>query len=317
MPASSDVTTPQRRSLQPLWNDLDGIVAQAPNDWLLAVSGGGDSRALMESVAMWPRRPSRVRVITVDHATRPEAAKDAQHVRLRAEELDLPCTVVTLEAHRRPPNEAQLRQQRRHAFITHSQPGEAIVLGHHETDVATGLLMALAGEGGSVAAMPAAVYAEQRWWLRPFIARPQQQLLAALVALHIHDVVHDPGDARGDNARSRWQQHALVTDRASALARHAREVRELTDVIDAMLPATQLPLPAPPAVVRRFVRAELKRLSAPGADLRSSNRTIDDVLQWRGGPARYDLGGGVQAWVERGPTGYQLSLRAHPDQGSA
>src|SRR6476661_1160154 len=60
---------------------------------ILAVSGGPDSMALMWLAARWRRAMGhgpRLVAVTVDHALRPEAAREARDVKRLARSLDLP-----------------------------------------------------------------------------------------------------------------------------------------------------------------------------------------------------------------------------------
>src|SRR5690606_16138329 len=93
--ARRPVETERRRLLQPLWNALDvGVAPALPRGVLLAISGGPDSRALMEAVARWPRRfdprsgeVARIEVASVDHGARPEAQVEVEAVCGRARAL--------------------------------------------------------------------------------------------------------------------------------------------------------------------------------------------------------------------------------------
>src|SRR3954449_7499562 len=60
---------------------------------VLAVSGGPDSIAMMWLAARWRRvlkQGPRLIAVTIDHGLRPEAAREARHVRRLAASLELP-----------------------------------------------------------------------------------------------------------------------------------------------------------------------------------------------------------------------------------
>ena len=80
MPAASDAIQPHE--LDALFACLDGV--RSTEGVALAVSGGGDSTALMVLFADWLRQHGRVAsahvVLTVDHRLRPESVREAEAV---------------------------------------------------------------------------------------------------------------------------------------------------------------------------------------------------------------------------------------------
>jgi hypothetical protein len=81
--------TRTRRALQILWSKLDQFLApHVSNGVLIAVSGGPDSRALLESLALWPKRNlGRLHIATIDHGMRSESAREVKLLALRAQRL--------------------------------------------------------------------------------------------------------------------------------------------------------------------------------------------------------------------------------------
>lgn len=112
--------------------------------WLLAVSGGADSTALLcIMVSLAPRHDWQLHVATVDHHLRPESAGDAAFVAGLCRDWRIPCRILTADVPRlarqdglgteeaaRLARYALLEQTRRTCGAT------AILLGHHRSDVA-------------------------------------------------------------------------------------------------------------------------------------------------------------------------------------
>ena len=284
------MTTVVRRALQPLWNALDRVDA-APssslqNGAVLAVSGGPDSRALLESVARWPARGDRAFVVVaVDHGRRRTAAAEADAVVAQAQALGLHGEVRKVAPHRG--DEASLRRAR-HAALRAAATAHrvgAVVFAHHRGDVAEGLLLHLAGLGGGRGGASPPVVADAVDGVvsvRPFLWLPKSTLAGALAALEIDDVVVDEDDAAGKNARG-WLRNAVLAPLAErrndvevALARHARRLRDDDDALEALVPdADVVDAALAPAILRRWLR---RRIAAFDADPRTAPRAIDTVL---------------------------------------
>ena len=285
------MNTATRRALQPLWNALDAVDANVArpvgSGAVLAVSGGPDSRALLEAVARWPARGSRsFVVVSVDHGRRSGAAAEAAAVVDRARELGLAGEVRAVAPYRG--DEASLRRARHAALreVARERGLGAVVFAHHLGDVAEGLLLHLAGLGGGrggAAPDVVALAVDGVVAVRPFLSLPRQALAGALDALGVADVVFDEDDAAGKNARG-WLRQAvlapLATRRADveqALARHARLLRDDDDALDALVPGADVVDAAlAPALLRRWLR---RRIAAFDADPRTSPEAIDAVLR--------------------------------------
>jgi tRNA(Ile)-lysidine synthase len=308
--------TRTRRALQPLWNALDDVAEACAGGAILAVSGGPDSRALLEAFARWPRRPPAL-VVAVDHGLRVAARAEAAAVVARAEALGLEGRVVTLAGLK--PDEASLRAARHRALHAAATASgfEAVVYAHHRGDVAEGVLLHLAGQGGGRGGMAlrpvARVDGVAR--VRPFLGLDKAGLAAALAALGIDDVVVDEDDAAGKNARARLRARmaaALGDDRPSieaALARHARLLREDDDVLEALVPTDDVvDADLPPALLRRWLR---RRIAALGDDPRTSPAAIDTVLRLAatGATGAVDVRGGIVR-IRHTSAGRRLAVEA-------
>jgi tRNA(Ile)-lysidine synthase TilS/MesJ len=307
--------TRARRALQPLWNALDDVADACAGGVVLAVSGGPDSRALLEAFARWSRRPRDVVVVAVDHGLRPAAPAEAAAVVARAMALGLEGRVASLSGLRA--DEASLRAARHRALHAVAVGGGlgAVVYAHHRGDVAEGVLLHLAGQGGGRGGMsPGSVeLIDGVARVRPFLGLDKATLAAALVALGIHDAVVDEDDVAGKNARARLRQRmaaALGEDRPgieAALARHARLLREDDDVIEGLVPDDDVvDAGLPPAILRRWLR---RRIAALGDDPRTSPAAIDTVLRLAadGGTGAVDVRGGT-VWIRRTAAGRLLAV---------
>jgi tRNA(Ile)-lysidine synthase len=290
-PPPTATTTACRRALQPLWNALEDVDASPSRPLatgaVLAVSGGNDSRALLEAVARWRRRADRAFVVVcVDHGRRASAAAEARAVVHRARGLGLLAQMRTVSPH--DGDEASLRRAR-HAALRDAAREHgvgAVVFAHHRGDVAEGVLLHLAGLGGGRGgAAPAVVGSavDGVVAVRPFLSLPRQALAHALAALDVTDVVVDEDDAAGRNARG-WLRNAVLAplatrrgDVEAALARHARLLRDDDDALEALVPDGDVVDAAlPPALLRRWLR---RRIAAFDADPRTSPDAIDAVLR--------------------------------------
>jgi tRNA(Ile)-lysidine synthase len=307
--------TRTRRALQPLWNALDDVADACAAGVVLAVSGGPDSRALLEAVARWARRPARVVVVAVDHGLRTAAPAEAAAVVVRARALGLDARVVTLAGLK--PDEASLRAARHAALraVAVDVGVGAVVYAHHRSDVAEGVLLHLAGQGGGRGGMAPRVVEviDGVARVRPFLELAKATLGAALAALGVDDVVVDEDDAAGRNARARLRARmaeALGNDRPgveAALARHARLLREDDDVIEGLVPVDDVvDAELPPAILRRWLR---RRIAALGDDPRTSPAAIDTVLGLAaaGATGAVDVRGGIVR-IRHTPAGRRLAV---------
>src|SRR3989338_5640972 len=138
--------TKTRRLLQALWNVFDSLLLEhADQGLILCVSGGADSRALMESAALWPRRFASICVVSIDHGVRPESVLEARWVCDRARVLGFESKLLSLKSTVK--DEASLRKARYQAIWKQSQ-GRVLVTAHHQDDQAEGFVMDLMGLGG-------------------------------------------------------------------------------------------------------------------------------------------------------------------------
>jgi tRNA(Ile)-lysidine synthase TilS/MesJ len=310
-----DLDTRARRALQPLWNALDAVADACADGAVLAVSGGPDSRALLEAFARWRRRPGRIEVVAVDHGLRVAARMEAAAVVARAGALGLEGRVVTLAGLK--PDEASLRAARHEALraVAVTLAVSAVVYAHHRGDVAESVLLHLAGQGGGRRGRaPRTVeVVDGIARVRPFLALDKATLGHALLDLGIDDAVVDEDDVAGRNARARLRGRMLEVlgdtrpEVEAALARHARLLREDDDLIEALVPDDGVvDAGLPPAILRRWLR---RRIAALGDDPRTSPAAIDTVLRIAatGGTGAVCVRGGV-VWIRRTADGHRLAV---------
>lgn len=218
-----------------------------PADTLaLAVSGGGDSVALMLLAARWrdwlaaKGRPSpKLQVLTVDHGLRPEAADEARQVARWARALDLPHRTLRWEGDKPTGDVQAAARTARYALLTGwcraRKGGRAdLLVAHHLDDQAETFLMRLQRGSGvdGLAAMSAVSQRAGIRVLRPFLEVPKDRLLATLERAG-QDWIHDPSneDDRFLRVRTRSALVALAElgitrERLVTTARHMARARE-------------------------------------------------------------------------------------------
>ena len=118
----------------------------------LAVSGGGDSTALMHLCTRWRATAPvpELHVLSVDHGLYPDSAAVARQVCAQAQMLGLPCTVLRWEGDKPQTGIEEAARTARHALLAEwcAQHGAALVMAHTLEDQAETLLMRLARGAG-------------------------------------------------------------------------------------------------------------------------------------------------------------------------
>lgn len=200
--------TQKRRVAQAIFSRLQS--AMLPFDGLkvaLAVSGGLDSRALMEAVARWPKRNQyQFYVVTVNHQTRQESAFESCSVVERALALGFDAKVLTIYPGSRK-DEASLRNAR-YAAISHFLMQNQIPVlctAHQMDDNAEGVFMDLFGLGGGRlgSGMKAQRGAEFGSLVRPFLNLERRELLVYLTSIGVTDYFLDPSNIDNSGARQK------------------------------------------------------------------------------------------------------------------
>ena len=173
--------------------------------WLVAVSGGPDSFALLDlAFRSTQRTPRSLQAITVQHHLRPEAEDELRTVQRWCNEREVPHLRHDLAS---PPTPAAARRARygalRTAALQHGLP--SILLGHHADDQVESILLALvrgAGPRGLAGMKDRRSLGQGVQILRPFLETPGHALRshAEEQNLPFHD---EPGNLDPKNARGR------------------------------------------------------------------------------------------------------------------
>lgn len=290
----------------------------------VAVSGGGDSIALMHLLADWSKG-RRIMVATVDHGLRPGSAAEAQTVHRAATALGLHHTTLRWQ---RDNAEGNLMAQARDArlrllsgwALRHDLP--AVALGHTRDDQAETLMMRLARGSGidGLSGMAERRQAFDVTWLRPMLGVGRQDLRDWLVARQI-DWIDDPSNENEDFDRVRIRKAiaAMGLD-AQALARAADHIRDArsalshyaaksADSATARNGALTLPRDAfrdaPPEIGRRLLIAGCRWIT--GADYPPRRATVQHALAAISAGSRVTLDGAIIT-----PSGDRLRLAREP-----
>lgn len=188
----------------------------------VAVSGGSDSTALLLCAHAWAAaRSVELRVVTVDHGLRVEAATEAEGVARLSAKLGWSHQVVTLPPDADPRSAGRARIARHRAFARWASDHgiELLLLGHTSDDAAETVVMRAArlsaGATDLIAlAQPQPLSLSPLWpegrgllLARPLLARSRAELRACLTAQAI-GWADDPTNA--DPRRERTQARAWL-----------------------------------------------------------------------------------------------------------
>ena len=219
--------------------------------WAVAVSGGGDSVALMHLACAYARREAVVPpiVLTVDHGLRRTSAKDAKTVTGWAKRLGLKARVLTWRG-KKPSTgiEAAAREARYRLMGAYlrKQRIATLFVGHNQDDQAETFLMRLArgsGLDGLAGMQPRAAWPVDGFaelvLARPLLGFGREDLRAYLRAKD-QPWLEDPmnQDSAFDRIKVRQAQAALegaglTPARIAAAAAHLARARESLEVMTA------------------------------------------------------------------------------------
>lgn len=234
-----------------------------PVNLAVAVSGGGDSTALLHCTARMAAALGgarlQVHALHVHHGLMPEAdawlaGVAAQCRRWQRKGWPLHFHARQLQTQPAPGDsiEAWARRERYAALAAMAQAAgcSVVLLAHHRRDQAeTVLLQALRGAGpAGLSGMPRQAERAGIIWLRPWLQQSQQAIHAYLKRWRLR-AVHDPSNADSRFARSRLRQQvwppllagfADAETALAAVAERAQEARALIDEVAAADAATVL-----------------------------------------------------------------------------
>lgn len=290
----------------------------------LAVSGGGDSIALMHVAAEWAQG-RRVMVATVDHGLREGSAAEADEVARAARALGLSHAVLLWRRDTQVGNlMAQARDARLRLLSGWARRNDlpAVALGHTADDLAETLLMRLARGSGvdGLSAMAEWRDAFDMRWLRPMLGTGRAELRDWLTARDI-TWIDDPTNDNADYDRIRARQAiAALGLEVSGLARSAAHIADARDALadyaallsaDAKVDRGSLILSrgplrdAPPEIRRRILVAACRWVT--GADYPPRRATLVHALEAMLAQGRVTLDGAMIS-----PTGGGCGSRARP-----
>jgi len=166
--------------------------ASANDPWVVALSGGADSTALLLAIwAHWPDHRPNLRAVHFNHRLRGRASEgDETFCRECCAALAIPLKVGRRRLTQPASNEAQARELRFGLIEKemNERGAKALWLGHQQNDVAEMMLMRLArgsGAGGLAAPRPVQRMPEGRVHLRPLLPLKKEVVEAALTTARI------------------------------------------------------------------------------------------------------------------------------------
>ena len=209
-----------------------------PGDIGVAVSGGGDSMALLVLLADWAKSCGRmIRVVTVDHGLRQDAAAEAQFVAKMCRDLALDHTVLQWDgANYRGNLQDEARKARLRLIGAWAQHHGlvAVATGHTQDDQAETFLMRLKRGSGvdGLSGMAPVVQRKGVAWIRPLLQMRRADLRDLLNQRGV-SWVEDPSnqDVRFDRV--------VMRNALSYLDEIGLSVERLTQTAEAMARARQ------------------------------------------------------------------------------
>ncbi|WP_380057040.1 tRNA lysidine(34) synthetase TilS [Falsihalocynthiibacter sp. SS001] len=282
----------------------------------LAVSGGSDSRALLELAHAWALRTgSELAVATVDHKLREAAAAEAKQVGAICLAMGIPHEVLVWEGWDRQGNlQAEARRARYRLVDDWASCGgiAAVALGHTADDVAETFLMRLTRSAGvdGLAQMRPRFNRNGTVFVRPMLGMLRRDLQSFLREEGV-DWIDDPSnvDTRFDRVKIREglgqlgamgldtkkiaQSSAHLSAASEALSYYAaKEAREIISTADGDVQIDAERLQSLPSEMqRRLITASLAFV-AP-TDYAPRSRAVENLLPQLGDQAVATLGGCV------------------------
>lgn len=272
------------------------IEADVPLDRIgLAVSGGGDSLALLFLARDWAeRRGAELHAITVDHGLRPEAAGEAMHVAALCRAVRVPHSVLTWGGWDGRGNLQDAAREARRALIgdwAAARRLQVVLTGHTKDDQAETVLMRLARGSGvdGLAGIAPVSRAGGVVWARPLLGHGRGELrdwLSGRGVTWVEDPSND--DPRFDRVKARRMLDVLgdlglSVDRLAATAGRMGAASEALSAATGALAARCVTVDRGDLVIDR------RALYAAPVDLQ--RRLIAAALGWVSGQGyrpRYD-----------------------------
>jgi tRNA(Ile)-lysidine synthase len=197
---------------------------------LLAVSGGGDSQAMLSVLArLAPELGFRLQAHGVDHGLRHEAAAELDLAEALASKLGVPFARTRVDVPRGANLQARARAARYEALRNAARASNALIAtAHHATDRAeTVLLRLLRGSGPRGLAVLAPRAHDV---IRPLVRAEKSDVLLHLTR-HCVDFAEDPSNTDAAFLRVRVR-HELVPLLAQLSPQIVRHLNALADALD-------------------------------------------------------------------------------------
>ena len=274
----------------------------ASGDFAIAVSGGGDSMALLDLASRLA--PGRVRAVTLDHGLRPEAAAEATMVADFCAARGLSHQTLVWRGWDGQGNlQAEARDARYRLIGAWArEAGLAEVwLGHSRDDVAETLLIRLGRAAGldGLSRMAQIFEREGMRWRRPLLDAGREELRAHLRAADL-TWAEDPSNADPAYLRVRARQAlpslADLGISAEALSRSAAALAQSRTLIEEVMSAEWS--------ARAWLEGGDILLRLEGAGPEVSRRLIRSALSWIGGggwPVRQSAMAALAEHLSRAP----------------
>ena len=195
----------------------NGFGRKTPQKIGIAVSGGGDSMALLHLLARCAAQTGHlIEAVTVDHGLRPEAADEAAMVGALCARRDIPHTTLKWTGWSSQGNLSAAARDARYALMADwakTRGIEGIVLGHTGDDVAETFLMRLGRKAGvdGLATMDVNFERNGIRWARPLWQQSRSELRDYLRRHDVHwaeDPTND--DPSYSRTRARKALHTLA-----------------------------------------------------------------------------------------------------------
>ncbi|MCB0220930.1 MAG: tRNA lysidine(34) synthetase TilS [Chrysiogenetes bacterium] len=238
--------------------------------WLVALSGGADSVALLRVLVALSPRMGELFALHVHHGLRGKSADaDAEFCRTLCKELGVPFRVVRLKLKKGPALAERARAGRYRLLEKERERRGAkwVALAHHADDQAETVLARLAR--GAPASGLAGIPAVREPFVRPLIEESRASILHYLESL-AQDWREDPSNASDAAERNRIRRNIIpVIERelrrpvGEALARVGAESAEIADFIGAEAAKARKKIEKQAAEKRRYSLAALGKLAAP------------------------------------------------------
>nr|WP_272492195.1 tRNA lysidine(34) synthetase TilS [Octadecabacter algicola] len=189
-------------------------MGEQPDKVAIAVSGGGDSMALLHLYMRWSNQTGvPVIAATVDHGLRAEAADEAAFVGAFCADHQIPHSILKWDGTKAVGNVQAAARDARYQLLSDwawENGAEAIALGHTANDVAETFLMRLGRKAGldGLAAMPPVFSLHRSQFVRPLWQQSREELRNYLQR---HDVpwIDDPSNE--DLTQTRPKARKILT----------------------------------------------------------------------------------------------------------